>query len=71
MPRDSLCSWQKLGNDWEWLGWKLLLTVVTYSFVLNVTGYLDPTLKCTDLDQRNKVFHLPLRHQNDVWCFYC
>ena len=29
MPRDSLCSWQKLGNGWQWLGWKLLLTVVT------------------------------------------
>ena len=42
--------WQKLGN-----GWKLLLTVV-----LNVTGFLDLTLKCIDLDQGNKVFNLPL-----------
>ena len=42
--------WQKLGN-----GWKLLLTVV-----LNVTGFLDLTVKCIDLDQGNKVFNLPL-----------
>ena len=37
------CSslWQEIGN-----GWKLLLTVVTESFVLNVTCLLDPTLKC-------------------------
>ena len=47
--------WQKLGN-----GWKLLLTVVTESFVLNVTGFLDPTLKCIDLDQGNKLLHLPI-----------
>ena len=29
----------KMGNSW-----KLLLAVVTESFVLNVTGFLDPTL---------------------------
>ena len=33
----------KLGNDC-----KLLLTVVTESFILNVTGPLDATLKHTD-----------------------
>ena len=33
---------QKIGN-----GWKLLMTV-TQSFILNVTGLLDPTLKCID-----------------------
>ena len=32
--------WQKIGNSW-----KLLETIVTESFVLNVTGLLDPTLK--------------------------
>ena len=47
--------WQKLGN-----GWKLLLTVVTWSFVLNVTWFLDLTLKCINLYQCNIVFHLPL-----------
>ena len=35
--------WRKTGNDW-----KLLLIVVTYSFVLNVTGLLDPNLKFID-----------------------
>ena len=33
--------WQQIGNSW-----KLLRTVVTKSFVLNVSGLLDPTLKC-------------------------
>ena len=42
--------WQKL----------LLLTVVTQSFVIIVAGFLDPTLKCTDLEQGNREFHLPL-----------
>ena len=32
--------WQKIHN-----GWKLLLSDVTKSFVLNKTGFLDPTLK--------------------------
>ena len=31
----------KNGNSW-----KMLLTVITESFVLNVTRLLDPTLKC-------------------------
>ena len=34
--------WQKIGNGWK------LLAVVTKSFVLNVTGLLDPTLKSID-----------------------
>ena len=34
---------QKNGNSWE-----LVLTVVAESFVLNVTGVLDPTLKSID-----------------------
>ena len=33
--------WQQIGNSW-----KLLRTVVTKSFFLNVSGLLDPTLKC-------------------------
>ena len=33
----------KKGNSW-----KLLLTFVTLSFILNVTGLLDTTLKCID-----------------------
>ena len=33
-------------------------TVVTQSFVLNVTGLLDPTLKCIDnFDKGDKVLH--------------
>ena len=28
--------------------WEILLTVVTDSFILNLTGFLDPTLKCID-----------------------
>ena len=28
--------------------WELLVTVVTESFVLNVTGFLEPTLKGID-----------------------
>ena len=47
--------WQNIGN-----GWKLLLTVVTKSFILHVTGLLDLTLKSiVNLSQGNKVFHLP------------
>ena len=48
----------KNGNSWE-----LLLTVVTDSFVLNVTGLLDPTLKGVDKFKlrcsrySNKVFY--------------
>ena len=41
----SLC--RKIGN-----GWKLLLTVVTLSFVLNVTRLLDPTQKGIALKAR-------------------
>ena len=50
--------WQKIGN-----GWKLLLTVVTLSFVLNVTGLLDRTLKLIDEFRlrQSKVFYLPFR----------
>ena len=33
--------WQQIGNSW-----KLLTNVVTNSFVLKVSGLLDPTLKC-------------------------
>ena len=33
----------KNGNNWE-----VLLTVVTESFILNMRGLLDPTLKCID-----------------------
>ena len=32
-------------------GWKLLLTVVTKSFVLNVRGFLDPTIDQFRLSQ--------------------
>ena len=28
--------------------WKLLLTVIQLSFMLNMTGFLDPTLKYID-----------------------
>ena len=53
--------WQKLGN-----GWKMLLTAVAYNFVIIVTGFLDPTLKCIDLDQGNRIFHLPLTCSNSA-----
>ena len=43
-------------------GWKLLLTVFTEIFVLNMTGFLGllDLYKCIDLDPGNKLFHLPL-----------
>ena len=36
---------------------KLLLTVATESFALNVTGFPDMTLENIYLDQGNKIFH--------------
>ena len=42
----ALRNKMKLFFDKKVNGWKLLLTVVTESFVLNVTGLLDLTLKC-------------------------
>ena len=46
-------SVQALCNFWDgflWIGngWKLLLTVLTSSFIWNVAGHLDPTLKHID-----------------------
>ena len=49
--------WHKIVN-----GWNLFLTVLTYSFVLNVTGLLDPTLKCID--------EFTLRQQNNSSAIY-
>ena len=37
--------------------WEVLLTVVTESFLLNLTGLLDPTLKGINLDNGTKGFH--------------
>ena len=31
-----------------------------------MTGLLDPTLKCIDLDQGNRVFHLPLTYSKSA-----
>ena len=55
--------WQKISNNWE-----LLLTVATESFILNMTGLVDPTLKQTDkfrLRQQYFIWHLHVHCQQN------